>query len=363
MHTLRSFLKLQNGYIVISGPCSAEHPEQLFATVEELAKSERVHLLRAGIWKPRTRPGSFEGIGDRALPWLAEAKARTGLPVMTEVAMARHVEAALKHGVDVLWLGARTVANPFSVQEIADSLKGVDVPVLVKNPINPDLGLWIGAIERIKAAGIKTVAAVHRGFSVQGAKVFRNQPMWEIAIGLRTAMPELELICDPSHIAGKRDLVGTVAQYALDLSYDGLMIETHHNPDSALSDAAQQLTPGAFLAILPELKKRASDSPEKEYADAINNLRNSIDRTDLQIIQLLAERMQLIEELGNHKKRNNISVFQQKRWEEIKETRAKWAEELGINPETVTKIFEQIHVESLNIQNKVFSQTPEPKSD
>lgn len=347
-------------YLLISGPCSAESRDQLLATALALKSYGRVHALRAGIWKPRTRPDSFEGIGKDALPWLVEAGKLTGLPVITEVALASHVEACLEAGIDGLWIGARTAANPFSVQEIADALRGTSVPVLVKNPINPDLALWIGAIERVRKAGVSTVAAVHRGFSIHGTRVFRNVPMWEIAIAMRAHFPEMEMICDPSHIAGKRDLVRTVAQYALDLNYEGLMIESHCNPAVALSDKDQQLLPADLEKILESLVFRKLDSGKVDYANALRSLRENIDRIDFQILQLLAERMGKIEELGLHKKENNISILQMERWQEILSSRKEWGHEMGIHPDFLMKILEQIHAESIRKQNAVFSSNENP---
>jgi len=360
MTTLKQKWGIGADIMLISGPCSAESREQLLQTASALKSTGKVHALRAGIWKPRTRPDSFEGIGKAALPWLVEAGGITELPVITEVALASHVEACLKAGISGMWIGARTAANPFSVQEIADALRGVDIPVLVKNPINADLALWIGAIERVKKAGIHHVAAIHRGFSVHGARLFRNMPMWEIAIALRAHFPGIEVICDPSHIAGKRELVGNVAQYALDLNYDGLMIESHCNPDAALSDKEQQLLPADLEKLIDSLTSRSTGTGPEDYANALRNLRASIDRIDFQILQLLAERMGKIEELGLHKKENNIAILQMERWQEILNTRTEWGREMGVNPDFLQKILEQIHSESIRRQNAVLSSKENP---
>src|SRR5690349_13877933 len=277
--------------IIISGPCSAETEEQTVATAKQIAATGKVHALRAGIWKPRTRPGQYEGAGTEGLKWLIAAKKETGLPVTTEVANAAHVEAALKAGVDILWVGARTTVNPFSVQEVADSLKGVDIPVMVKNPVNPDLELWIGALERLNKAGIKKLAAIHRGFSSFEKGPFRNAPMWDLAIELKTRIPELDIICDPSHIAGNRDLIALICQKALDLNMSGLMVESHINPDAAWSDAKQQVTPAVLGNIIEGLVARKPSTDNKTFKDTLAVLREQIDQLDDEIMQKLAKRM------------------------------------------------------------------------
>src|SRR5882672_12968338 len=276
LQTISSFLNVKKP-IIISGPCSAETEEQTIATAKQLAATGKVHALRAGIWKPRTRPGQYEGAGEEGLKWLVQAKKETGLPITTEVANAAHVEACLKAGVDILWVGARTTANPFSVQEIADSLKGVDIPVMVKNPVNPDIELWIGALERLNRAGITKLIAIHRGFSSFDKGPFRNAPMWDIAIELKTRIPELDILCDPSHIAGNRDLIALIAQKALDLDMAGLMIESHINPDAAWSDAKQQVTPAVLGKIISELVVRTTSSESKMFKDTLSVLRDQID--------------------------------------------------------------------------------------
>ena len=287
-----------NKPLVISGPCSAETETQMISTAKQIAATGKVHALRAGIWKPRTRPGQYEGAGEEGLQWLIAAKKETGLPVTTEVANAAHVEACLKAGVDMLWVGARTTVNPFSVQEVADALKGVDIPVMVKNPVNPDLELWIGALERLNRAGIKKMAAIHRGFSSFEKGPFRNAPMWDLAIELKTRIPELEIICDPSHISGTRDLIALVAQKALDLDMAGVMIESHINPDAAWSDAKQQVTPAALAQIIDGLVVRTVSSDNKTFKDTLSVLRDQIDQLDDEIMQKISARMKVSEKIG-----------------------------------------------------------------
>src|SRR6201999_2410702 len=301
---LNSWINTDNEPLVIAGPCSAETEEQLVATAHLLAKTGRVTALRAGIWKPRTRPGEFEGIGSIGLEWLNRAKEETGLPTAIEVATAKHVEEALKAGVDILWVGARSTANPFTVQEIADALKGTDIPVMVKNPVNPDISLWIGAIERINNAGITKLAAIHRGFSSYEKTAFRNEPMWDIAINLKTLAPDLPLICDPSHISGNRDLIGYISQKALDLDMQGLMIESHIDPNVAWTDAKQQVTPAALAQIIDHLALRKPEFRNAEVKDKLAELRANIDKIDDLVIQKLAERMQIVEQIGNYKRDN-----------------------------------------------------------
>jgi chorismate mutase len=340
---------------LISGPCSVETPEQVMETAVRLAATGKVHILRGGIWKPRTRPDSFEGVGEKGIPWLIEAGRESGLPVMTEVATAEHVELCLKYGVDALWLGARTTVNPFSVQDIADSLQGVDIPVLVKNPINPDLQLWIGAIERLERAGIKKIAAIHRGFSHYGNSIYRNKPMWEIPIALKTALPFLNIICDPSHICGRRDLLAQVAQKALDLGMDGLMIESHITPDLAWSDASQQITPEVLGDLINALLVRSTDSANPELADLLQTLRSKIDKIDEEIIHLIGERMNLAKEIGLYKKDHNLTILQLDRWKEIVQTRTLLSEKLGLTPEFIATYLEQLHKESIRFQTRVMN--------
>src|SRR6195952_2029599 len=310
--------------LLIAGPCSAETEDQLVATAHLLKNTGRVSALRAGIWKPRTRPGEFEGIGSIGLEWLKRAKAETGLPTAVEVATAKHVEEALAAGVDILWVGARSTANPFTVQEIADALKGVDVPVIVKNPVNPDLSLWVGALERVNNAGITKLAAIHRGFSSHEKTAFRNEPMWDMAISLKTIAPELPLINDPSHITGNRDLIGYIAQKALDLDMQGLMIESHIDPSVAWTDAKQQVTPAALAGIIDHLALRKPEIRNAEVNDKLAELRNQIDKIDDLVIQKIAERMLIADKIGQYKKDNNITILQVGRWDEILQKRTNY---------------------------------------
>lgn len=341
--------------VVISGPCSAETPEQLMQTAKELGTSGLVSVLRAGIWKPRTRPNSFEGLGKEALAWLVDAAQANHLKSATEVANAQHVEACLKAGVDILWVGARTTVNPFSVQEIADSLKGVDIPVMVKNPITPDLQLWIGALERINSAGITKIGAIHRGFSNSGKSIYRNQPMWDLAIDLKTQCPDLPMICDPSHIAGNRELIQIVSQRALDLDMDGLMIESHPTPDEAWSDAKQQITPANLIILLSNLQVRQVTSASKEFISQLEQLRASIDKVDHNIFSWLIERMELVEQIGNYKKSNDVTILQVERWNEIKKTRKELGRQLGLSEEFVTDLLRIIHKESIRKQTAIMN--------
>ncbi|WP_341835146.1 chorismate mutase [Chitinophaga pollutisoli] len=341
--------------LIISGPCSAETEEQVLATALALAKTGKVDVLRAGIWKPRTRPGSFEGIGTKGLPWLQKARDLTGMPLTVEVATAKQVEDALHFGVDILWIGARTTVNPFSVQDVADALKGVDVPVLIKNPINPDLELWIGAVERIQKAGIKKVGLIHRGFSSYGNTEYRNAPMWHLAIELKRRHPELPMICDPSHISGRRDILQAVAQEAIDLDYDGLMLETHVDPDNAWSDAKQQITPEKFGEMLDNITWKHERSENKEFNTALEKLRNQINGIDDEILLLLGNRMKIAEKIGQYKKENNITILQTNRWNEILERAIRAGEKLGLSKEFILKYFDAVHLESINRQNKVMN--------
>lgn len=345
--------------IIISGPCSAETEAQTIATAKQLAATGKVHALRAGIWKPRTRPGQYEGAGEEGLKWLVAAKQETGLPITTEVANAAHVEACLKAGVDILWVGARTTVNPFSVQEIADSLKGVDIPVMVKNPVNPDLELWIGALERLNKAGIKKLAAIHRGFSSFEKGPFRNLPMWEMPIELKTRIPDLDIICDPSHISGNRELIPFIAQKALDLEMVGLMIESHITPDAAWSDAKQQVTPKALAGIIDGLVVRETSSENKTFKDTLSHLREQIDQLDDEIMQKLSARMKISEKIGQYKKENNVTILQVNRWEEIVATRIAMGIAMGLNEEFTRDMLKLIHNESIQIQTRVMNKMEE----
>ena len=342
-------------FFVVSGPCSAESEEQVVSTAKEVAKSERVKLLRAGIWKPRTRPNAFEGIGEIGLEWLNAAKQETGLPITTEVANAKHVELCLKHGVDVLWLGARSTVNPFTVQEIADALKGVDIPVMIKNPINPDLGLWVGALERINQAGITKLAAIHRGFSSFEKSPFRNIPKWSIPIELKRILPEIEIVCDPSHIAGNRDLIPFIAQKAIDMNMDGLMIESHIQPQVALSDAQQQLKPASLMALIDELHFRKPDSQDAEFRSHLEELRQEIDEIDEQILQSLGLRMKVAEKIGEYKRDNAVTILQVGRWDEILTKRINMAKALGLSDRFMNKFLAIIHEESIAKQTDVMN--------
>lgn len=337
--------------LLIAGPCGAESLEQVLETAKGLKESGKVSLFRAGVWKPRTRPNAFEGRGEEALEWLAEVKKQYGFKITVEVANAHHTELALKHGVDVLWIGARTTVNPFSVQEIADVLKGVDIPVMVKNPIHADLQLWIGAIERVYNSGVNKIAAIHRGFHFYGKTKYRNKPMWSLPIELRTMLPDLPVICDPSHISGNRELIQSVSQKALDLGMNGLMIEAHRNPAEALSDAQQQLTPVQLNGVVSKLVLRRQSSTNNEVIDKLAQLRNIIDEIDDELINVLKKRTQIIEEIGNYKKEHHITIFQLERWQEILRTRGQWADKMGISRQHVEKLCQLLHEESIRIQN------------
>jgi chorismate mutase len=331
----------------------------MVSTAKQLAATGKVHAIRAGIWKPRTRPGQYEGAGEEGLKWLMAAKQETGLPVTTEVANAAHVEACLKAGVDILWVGARTTVNPFSVQEVADALKGVDIPVMVKNPVNPDLELWIGALERLSRAGITKMAAIHRGFSSFEKGPFRNAPMWDLAIELKTKLPELEIICDPSHISGNRDLIALVAQKALDLDMSGVMIESHINPDAAWSDAKQQVTPAALDKIIQNLVVRTVSSDNKSFKDTLSILREQIDQLDDEIMQKLASRMKVSEKIGQYKKDNNVTILQVNRWEEIIKTRVMMGMAMGLDEGFTRDLLRLVHHESIQVQTKIMNRVEE----
>lgn len=354
---LNSWIPQNDKPYIISGPCSAESEAQMLTIARELANSGRVDVFRAGVWKPRTRPNAFEGFGDEALEWLKTVKAETGLKVATEVANAQHVEKALKAGVDVLWIGARTSVNPFSVQEIADALNGVKIPVMVKNPINPDLQLWIGALERIAKAGITEIAAIHRGFSWFEKTPFRNDPKWEYPIELKRQFPELEIICDPSHIAGTRELLQMVSQKALDLNFSGLMIESHHDPDNALSDARQQIKPRVLLEMLATLQVRQSTSEDAVFLDRLEQLRSAIDEIDEELLQKLSARMALVDEIGEYKRDNNVTIYQVERWKEIMRTRSDWAKTLGLDVDFIRTLLHSLHKESIARQTEVMNRT------
>lgn len=338
------------GKIIIAGPCSAESPEQLLASAKPLADYGRTDYFRAGLWKPRTRPDSFQGVADAGLKWMAEVKKETGLKIITEVATPQHVEKCMKHGFDAVWIGARTVSNPFSVQQVADALKGCNIPVFVKNPMSPDIELWFGAIERVLNAGVLKTFAIHRGFQPYEKIRLRNIPKWEIALEVKTRRPEIPVLCDASHIAGKAGLIFEICQYALDLSFDGLMVEVHHNPPAAKSDKQQQLTPAEFAAIMKQLVFKSPDINPLETE--IMRLRSQIDSVDYQLLELIANRMEIVEKIGEIKQRNHISIFQLKRWKNILETRIKAGKDLGISEEFLKHLLEMVHRESIRVQTK-----------
>lgn len=340
--------------LIIAGPCSAETEEQVLKTAREIAEKGYAHVFRSGVWKPRTRPGSFEGKGEEALPWLQQVKKETGLKTAAEVATPEHIDLALKYDVDILWIGARTTVNPFNVQSLADALKGVDVPVLIKNPVNPDLALWIGAIERIAGAGITKLGAIHRGFSNAQETKFRNSPMWQIAVELKSILPEIPMIGDPSHMAGKRDFLPELTQRAMDLNYEGLIIESHCNPDEAWSDAAQQLTPDALEEMLnnTEIRKATYGS---DFQSELERLRNRLDHLDRELLEVLASRMSVVEQLGEYKRDNNVAVLQLDRWKKVHDSRGDWAKSLKLYPEVVEELFKLIHMESIRKQTEVMN--------
>ncbi|MFM1775959.1 MAG: hypothetical protein RJA53_1569 [Bacteroidota bacterium] len=346
---------LQKRPLVISGPCSAETEEQVVQTATRLAATGKVDILRAGIWKPRTRPGSFEGIGTKGLPWLQQAKKESGLPVAVEVATAKQVEDALHFGVDVLWIGARTTVNPFSVQDVADALKGADVPVLIKNPINPDLELWIGAVERVANAGIKNIGLIHRGFSSYGNTEYRNAPMWHLAIEMKRRNPGMLLINDPSHICGRRDILLDVAQKAIDLDFDGLIIESHIDPDNAWSDAKQQVTPERLGEMISSIVWRTEEIDSEELHAVMEKMRQQINQLDDELLQLIGQRMKVADKIGQYKKDNNITILQTNRWNAILERAYERGDKLGLSQEFITKYFDAVHMESINHQNKIMN--------
>jgi chorismate mutase len=342
--------------LVIAGPCSAESREQMLATASEIKAIDDVRIFRAGIWKPRTRPNCFEGVGEEGLKWLAEVKEQTGLLTTTEVANAQHVELALKHNVDILWIGARTTVSPFAVQEIADALKGVNIPVMVKNPVNQDLALWIGALERIAGSGINKMAAIHRGFSTGDTSKYRNLPLWKIPIELKRRFPTLPMICDPSHIAGKRDLIAETCQRAMDADMEGLMVETHINPDVALSDAKQQVTPGALDEILKNLSLRTEFTADRSFEQELDHLRAQVDRVDKDILEALATRTEVIKKIGLAKKENNIMPLQLHRMDELMNKRVELGKELGLVDKFIKDIYNTIHSESVRIQGEIVNE-------
>ena len=353
---LSSWINTNNKPLIIAGPCSAETEEQVLETALGIAKEGYAHVLRAGVWKPRTRPGSFEGKGEEALPWLQQAKKETGLPIAIEVATPQHVELAMKYDVDILWIGARTTVNPFNVQDLADAMKGLDVPVLIKNPVNPDLALWLGAFERIAGAGITKLGAIHRGFSNAQETKYRNSPMWQIAVEFKTHFPQIPMIGDPSHMAGKRAYLSELTQRAMDLSYDGLIIESHRNPDEAWSDASQQVTPSALKELLDGIEFRKA-TYGSDFQSELDRLRQRLDNLDRELLEVLASRMSVVEQLGEYKRDNNVAVLQLDRWKQVHTSRADWGKSLNLYPETIEELFKLIHMESIRKQTEVMNQT------
>lgn len=341
--------------IIISGPCSAETEEQLVQTAQRLAATGKIDFLRAGIWKPRTRPGSFEGVGTKGLPWLQKAKQLTGLPVTVEVATGKQVEDALHFDIDMLWIGARTTVNPFSVQDVADALKGVNIPVLIKNPINADLELWTGAVERVAKSGIDTIGLIHRGFSNYGNTEYRNAPMWHLAIEMKRRNPHMLIINDPSHICGRRDILQEIAQKAIDLDFDGLMIESHIDPDNAWSDANQQITPEVLLEMLDGIRWRQEDVNSDEFHQALEKMRQQINHLDDELMDLLGQRMKVADKIGQYKKDNNVTILQTNRWNNILDRAYTKGNKLGLSKEFVTRYLDAVHMESINHQNKIMN--------
>ncbi len=351
---LSEWCNIGTGPLIIAGPCSAETEEQVMETARAIAKIPQVRVFRSGIWKPRTRPGEFEGVGAKGLKWLQQVREETGLKVTVEVAHPKHVEEALKHDIDILWLGARTVANPFSVQEVAEAMKGNDIPVMVKNPVSPDLKLWLGAVERIHSTGIRRIIAIHRGFHYFKKSPFRNAPMWEIPIELKRLAPSLPIITDPSHICGSRELIRTISQKALDFEMDGLMIETHIHPEKALTDAAQQLTPADLEKLLHSFVIR-DKSVDVEFYDKLEELRTEIDKLDGELLQILTNRLKIIDEIGEFKKENGITILQMKRWAGIVQDRMAQGIHLGLKKDFLKELLALIHKESIQRQSDIFN--------
>jgi len=339
--------------VIISGPCSAETEEQVLETAHDL-KNRGVKIYRAGIWKPRTRPNSFEGIGSIGLSWLKTVRQETGMLTSTEVANVKHVYETLKAGVDIIWIGARTSANPFAIQEIAEALKGVDIPVFVKNPVNPDVELWIGAIERLYQVGIKKIGAIHRGFSSFDHSIYRNTPQWQIPIELKRRIPSVPIICDPSHIGGKRDLLQSISQKAMDLDFEGLMIESHRNPDEAWSDAKQQITPATLSNLLDNLVMR-QPKPQGVSLDTLQDLRHKIDIYDQDLMELMQKRMEIAQAIGQYKKVNNMTILQSGRWDEVLQKSIKSGEKHDLSAQFISTVFKAIHQESINKQNAILN--------
>lgn len=338
---------------IISGPCSVETREQTLSTCCALAETGRVNMLRGGVWKPRTKPGCFEGVGEIGLEWIREAKVATGLPITVEVASAKHVEAALKHDVDCLWIGARTTVSPFSVQEIADAVKGVKIQILIKNPVNPDVDLWTGAVERIQNSGVNQIGLIHRGFSSFASCGLRNVPLWHLAVEMRRRFKEMDIYCDPSHISGDRNLIWEIAQQAADLQYDGLMVESHCNPKNALSDNAQQVTPNDLISILDRISWEKKKITRADFYDKIDCLRSQIDQCDVEIIELISNRMMIAEKIGAVKQQNGINVYQTQRWEAVVKRIMEDSSRLGLSDDFLISYLECLHKESVRHQDEV----------
>ena len=351
---INSWIKNDSDPLIISGPCSAESYDQLRETCNQL-KSHGINLMRAGVWKPRTRPGTFEGNGEDALKWIADIKKELDVQFTVEVANTSHIELALKYGIDILWIGARTTVNPFSVQEIADAIKGTDTPVLIKNPINPDLSLWMGALERINKAGISKIGAIHRGFSMTGKSKYRYVPMWKIAIDLMSNMPELPVICDPSHICGNREMIYDISQKALDLGYEGLIIESHIDPENAWSDAKQQVTPISLKEIISNLKIKKKIEKNQNHKILLEDLRESIDSVDKDLIGVLEKRFNLVKKIAEFKENQDLTVFQVKRWNEIFESRKKWSTKKNLDTSFIEELYKLIHIASIKSQTEILN--------
>ncbi|MBW6533393.1 MAG: chorismate mutase [Mariniphaga sp.] len=353
INPIKEWLPHINNPLLISGPCSLETEQQTLETAKLLAKDPRVFVFRGGVWKPRTRPGSFEGVGSIGLKWLQMVKKETGLPVGTEVANAQHTEEALNAGLDVVWIGARSTASPFVVQEIADVVKGTNVVVMVKNPVNPDVQLWVGAIERIYQAGIKNIVAIHRGFTPFGDTVYRNYPNWKTVIELRRVMPNLPIICDPSHIAGKRELLYEISQKAFDMGMEGLMLESHIDPSCALSDAAQQVTPADLAKLLDKLVIRHQTANNPEFETRLDMLRSRIDAIDSELLEMLSSRVEIVKEIGRYKKENNVTALQISRWSQLMDNRVNIGKTLDLNETFVKILFQLIHEDSVRMQTEI----------
>jgi len=343
--------------LIIAGPCSAENEQQVLSTAEELTKCKKVKIFRAGIWKPRTEPGNFEGVGEKGIDWLRKVKQKTELLTATETATPEHIEICLKNrdAVDIIWIGARTTSNPFSIQSIADALKGCDIPVMIKNPLNPDLKLWAGAVERLLKSGIKNIAVIHRGFYPFQKTNLRNVPKWELAIEMKSRYPEIPIINDPSHIAGSTEYIREIAQKALNLNFDGLMIETHISPEMALSDAKQQITPQALISLLKGLKIRTSSSGNAEFLSKLEQYREQIDSLDFQLLELLHKRMKIVEDIGEYKAKNNVSIFQLKRWLDITITRKEFGKQIDLDPKFTERLLQLVHRESIRLQSEIMN--------